>query len=60
MRYAVINTNTGLVENVIELDEGGDWSAPEGCEIVESDVAGPGWAYSAGKFTAPVVPKASK
>jgi hypothetical protein len=53
MRYAVINTNLGVVENVIELDDDSDWPIPDGCGIVESDIAGPGWAYSAGEFTSP-------
>lgn len=53
MRYALINTATGAVENVIELDEDSDWPIPEGHEVVASDIAGPGWTYSAGEFSAP-------
>lgn len=53
MRYAVINTATGVVENLIELDQGNDWPVPEDHEVIQSDIAGPGWTYSAGEFSAP-------
>lgn len=50
MRFALINTESGLVENVIELDADSDWVVPDRCEIVESDTASPGWMYSDGEL----------
>lgn len=57
--YAVINTETGIVENVVVWDgsvESG-WSPPEGCIAIQSDVAGIGWTYVDGVFIAPPEPE---
>ena len=54
MKHAIINSD-GLVVNVIELEDGSDWTAPEGCQNVQSDEAQIGWSYGEGVFTAPVV-----
>lgn len=50
MRYALIGISTGFVENVIELEEGHNWPIPDGYQVVQSDVAGPGWYYIDGVF----------
>lgn len=49
MRKAVIKN--GIVENVIIAAD--DFAPPDGCVLVESNEAGPGWTYSDGKFTEP-------
>lgn len=55
MRYALINTVTGLVENVIELDPEGDLTQPDGYAVVASDSANIGDKYAEGVF-APAPP----
>ena len=58
MRYALISD--GVVVNVIDATPdyaasiAADWDA-----VVESDMAGPGWSYAGGEFTAPEAPPAS-
>jgi len=37
MRYAVINSTNNIVQNVIELDGGVEWFAPEGFFAVPSE-----------------------
>ncbi len=39
-RQAVINDDTNIVTNVIVLDEGTNWSPPEGHSVVPADVVG--------------------
>ena len=39
MRKVIVETTTGLVVNVVELEDGADWSPPEGHEVLD---AGPG------------------
>jgi hypothetical protein len=34
MNYALVNTANNIVENVIALEEGAEWSPPSGCTIV--------------------------
>lgn len=53
--YAIIDAN-GNVVNVIDFEEGAEWSPPEGYTSVQSDTAGIGWAYANGVFTAPPAP----
>lgn len=47
-RFAILDTNTGLVENVIEYPEAPS-SPPPGFEnhyvAIQSDTAGPGWRF---------------
>lgn len=50
MRYAIVIKKTGIVDNVIELEEGHDWPIPDGSEVVKTETAGPGWSYKDGKF----------
>lgn len=59
MRVCVINLATSIVDNVVVLglpqpaNVIEHTSPPEGFAFVESDVAGAGWSYSNGVFTAP-------
>ena len=39
MRYALVNTETNIVENMIELEEGAVWSPPQGHIIVPYETA---------------------
>ena len=34
MDFAVVNTQTSIVENVVVLAEGANWNPPEGCIVV--------------------------
>lgn len=60
MRKAIIRN--GVVENVILLDEGSNWQAPNGATLANADAdAEPGGAYDKGKFTrAPRVERKSE
>lgn len=52
--YAVVNEDSGMVENIIVWDGESEWSPPEGCFAVINDVgAGIGWSYANGAFTPP-------
>jgi hypothetical protein len=51
--YALINSE-GLVVNVILLDDETGYTPDEGLTLVATDVAGIGWTYLNGEFTAPV------
>lgn len=53
MNYAVINTATSNVENVILWDGESEWSPPDGSIAVQSDIAQIGWTYVSGEFIAP-------
>jgi len=62
VRKAIVETATGLVINVIEVesdDDGGysHWACPDGCELIDSDKSGPGWTWDASSqtFSAPTV-----
>ncbi len=37
MRYALINNETNVVENVIELDDGHKWKCPENYRVERTD-----------------------
>jgi hypothetical protein len=54
--YALINTATGTVENVFIWNGTDVWAAPEGFHAIQTDVAGIGWSYVDGEFTAPELP----
>lgn len=54
-RWCVIEEATGLVVNAIVWDGIAEWSPPEGCIVLESEVAGPGWTYGNGQFYPPAV-----
>ena len=51
MRYAVIDDGTKVVVNVIELEDGADWSPPTGCSLVTSETGEPGGTYKNRAFT---------
>lgn len=55
--YAVIFSSTGIVENLILWDGVTDWSPPEGCIAIETDIAQIGWSYVDGEFIAPPEPE---
>jgi len=57
--WMVIDTATGIVVDAIVWDGETPWTAPEGSTVVQSDVAGIGWSYANGTFTAPPVPPPS-
>ncbi|WP_347252897.1 tail fiber assembly protein [Leminorella grimontii] len=48
LKYAIVNS-TGIVENIIVAD---DISQIEttGVQVIETDIAGPGWLYKDGEF----------
>ncbi len=52
MRYVVIDPD-GLVVNVVELQEGSDWSAPERCTAVASDSGNIGDRFDGTSFRPP-------
>lgn len=57
---AVVNPLSGLVENVVVVDEAMEWSTPVGSQLVEIDgrSASIGWSYDASQdvFIQPEVP----
>ena len=57
MRKAIIESATGLVKNVILIDDGADWAIPDGCELVDaSEAGGPGDTWDGLQFVpAPAV-----
>lgn len=57
MRYAVIDTLTGMVENVIEAEA--SFSLPGKLLVEYEPGVGMGWAYIGGAFIAPHVPSPS-
>lgn len=42
MRKALIETATGLVANVVELEDGANWQPPAGHHVRDADNASPG------------------
>ena len=54
-KYALINKETNVVDNVILWDGGDSWSAPSTHTAinVEGITVGPGYTYSNETFTAP-------
>jgi len=55
MRYAIVETATGRVDNVILWDGEALFAVAEGCELIAlGDTAcGPEWIYADGTFTPP-------
>lgn len=56
MRYALLNDSAGIVENVIEIEDLDAWPLPEGCSLIQSDTASPGWILADGDLVAPPEP----
>lgn len=40
MRKALFETATGLVVNIIVLEDGANWTPLEGCEVVDAETVG--------------------
>jgi hypothetical protein len=55
MRYALVDKATKIVEGVILWDGEAFYSVAENIELIElgDAIAGPGWMYANGTFTAP-------
>lgn len=52
--FAVINLETGIVENVVVLDDVNAWDAPEGFEIKPlGQNVGIGWSWIDGAWVEP-------
>lgn len=52
-KYAVVNKETCLVDNIIVWDGASEWSPGDGHSAIESSVASIGWSYDGENFTAP-------
>lgn len=55
--YAVVKS--GVVVNVIVWDGVAEWTPPDGCEMIESDEVGVGWAWDGNTFSRPPSVEAS-
>lgn len=55
--YAIIDLSNGLVVNTAIWDGISDWPQPDGYIAVQTEVAGIGWIYADGNFTAPPEPE---
>mgnify|MGYP001055549073 CR=1 FL=1 len=53
MRYVVIDSSTGMVENVIEVEPESDFELPDKLLIEHQPGVGVGWSYVDGRFVAP-------
>jgi hypothetical protein len=58
MKKAIVERSTGIVLNVIELEPDNDgtfnhWQTPDGCDLIDSDGAGPGWTWDGAIFSRP-------
>jgi hypothetical protein len=56
IRRAIVNAQTGLVENVILLADGVNWQPPAGCSMITSDGAGIGDTWNGKAFIKPEPP----
>jgi len=59
-RLALIETASGLVENLIELEPGAAWSPPPGRSVVDALDATKGSVWDGVTFTAPPVTPVSE
>ena len=53
MRKALIRKADGFVENVIEIEEGANWKAPDGCILIDAFDASSGDTWDGTKFIKP-------
>lgn len=53
MRKAIVETVTGLVVNVIEIEPNADWTPPDGCDVLDAGDAGPGWLWDGQRLSPP-------
>lgn len=51
MNYAVIDSITYIVVNIVVWDGVSEWSPPSGTFAIQSDEAGIGWTYNPGDGT---------
>ena len=56
IHYAVVDNTTGIVQNVIWWDGESDYTPPQNCMAIQTNVGGVGWLYANGVFTAPSPP----
>ena len=54
-RTALFNTETGIVENIIEVSTDANWQPDEGFSIRPSDTAQVGWLFDGDNFNAPPI-----
>ena len=55
----IINSATKIVENVIVIEDGVEWSAPHGFEIAPNNTGNIGDTWDGEKFVSPIVPEES-
>ena len=61
MRKALVHISTGLVENVIEIEDGAVWPVPDGYQLIpEAGNVGPGYTWDGSEFTRPPKMTASR
>jgi hypothetical protein len=55
MNYAVINSQTNVVENTIVWDGVAPWTPPDGCyvELIGDSGAGIGWTFANNEWITP-------
>ena len=58
MNYAVINSQTNIIEGIVIWDGVAPWTPPEDCCVqpVTNPYASIGWSYIDGQFFAPPEP----
>ena len=55
MKYIIIDAD-GLITNAVEWDGEAEWSPPEGCTAIQSEVGSPGDSYIDGAVVLAPVP----
>jgi len=55
MRKSIVETATGQVLNVIEIEPDADWECADGCLLIDAGESGPGWTWDGATFTPPDV-----
>ena len=61
MRKALVQKSTGLVLNVIEIANDAVWTMPEGCSLIDAELAGgPGDTWDGKVFIPAPAPPAPK
>lgn len=55
MKFSLVNTQTGLAENVLELDTADQMQPPAGYEVIAGGEIG--WNWSGSVWSAPVLPE---
>ena len=61
MIKAIVETSTGVILNIIEIEPDAEWSIPDGCELLDAvPPAQPGGIWDGSHFTAPVISEPSR